>query len=233
MSKIYVIIGTGRSGTAYTSKLLRHCGLSIGHEVFEADGISSWYLNDEAFNKQSAHWQDLSEITPVIAHQLRNPLKTIPSLMTINNASWEFIKNSSITSNWDKSLLLRSMRHWLDWNLAAYDKAEFHWTLEGLQDEIKPFLKEALPNLKTTIFEEHVQAVSYATNSSKTRLNGLQRIVSTSPCVLIRRLRHAYFPLHLTAEKMHAVDYILANEIVQFYEKFKVHVGFKPYKGNG
>ena len=222
--RTYVILGTGRSGTAYTSKLLQCCGLDIGHETLCSDGISSWYLTEDTPNKNSASWGDLSNSTLVVAHQLRNPLKTIPSLMTINNDSWDFIKHSTITSTWDNRLLVRSMRHWLEWNQAAFRKAEYHWTLEGLEQEIRPFLVAALPELGLDVFNENVQRVSQATNSSKTRALDLNRIFSTSPQVLLRRLRQAYIPLVLTTEKMHAADSILAREINAFYTEFKATV---------
>ena len=219
--KTYVILGTGRSGTAYTSKLLQCCGLDIGHETLGSDGISSWYLTEETPNKNSASWGDLSMSKPVVAHQLRNPMRTIPSLMTINNDSWDFIKNSTITSAWDNRLLVRSMRHWLEWNQAAFRKAEYHWTLEGLEKEIRPFLAAALPELGLDVFNENVQRVSQATNSSKTRALDLNRIFSTSPQVLLRRLRQAYIPLVLTTEKMHAADSVLTQDIDAFYTEFK------------
>lgn len=222
--RTYVILGTGRSGTAYTSKLLQCCGLDIGHETLGSDGISSWYLTEDTPNKNSASWGDLSMSIPVVAHQLRNPLKTIPSLMTINKDSWDFIKNSTITSTWDNRLLVRSMRHWLEWNQAAFRKAEYHWTLEGLEKEIRPFLAAALPELGFDVFNENVQRISQATNSSKTRALDFSRIFSTSPQVLFRRLRQAYIPLVLTTEKMHAVDSVLAQEIDAFYTEFKTSV---------
>ena len=225
--RTYVILGTGRSGTAYTSKLLQCCGLDIGHEKLGSDGISSWYLTEDTPNKNSASWGDLSMSTPVVAHQLRNPLKTIPSLMTINKDSWDFIKNSTITSTWDNRLLVRSMRHWLEWNQAAFRKAEYHWTLEGLEKEIQPFLAVALPELSLEVFNENVQRVSQATNSSKTRALDLSRVFSTSPQVLFRRIRQAYIPLVLTTEKMHAVDSVLAQEIDAFYTEFKATVRFE------
>lgn len=222
--RTYVILGTGRSGTAYTSKLLQCCGLDIGHETLGSDGVSSWYLTEDTPNKNSASWGDLSMSIPVVAHQLRNPLKTIPSLMTINKDSWDFIKNSTITSTWDNRLLVRSMRHWLEWNQAAFRKAEYHWTLEGLEKEIRPFLAAALPELGFDVFNENVQRVSQATNSSKTRALDLSRFFTTSPQVLFRRLRQAYIPLVLTTEKMHATDSVLAQEIDAFYTEFKASV---------
>ena len=52
----------------------------------------------------------------------------------------------------------------------------------------------------------------------------MNRIFSTSPQVLLRRLRQAYIPLVLTTEKMHAADSILAREIDAFYTEFKATV---------
>ena len=113
------------------------------------------------------------------------------------------------------------MRHWLEWNQAAFRKAEYHWTLEGLEKEIRPFLAAALPELGLDVFNENVQRVSQATNSSKTRALDLNRIFSTSPQVLLRRLRQAYIPLVLTTEKMHAADSVLTQDIDAFYTEFK------------
>ena len=226
-----IIIGTGRSGTAYTAKLLRGFGLDIGHETMGSDGISSWYLTDDTPNDHSPSWEDFSELDPIIGHQLRDPLKAIPSLMTINNASWKFIRESSITSFWDKKILLRSMRHWLEWNQAAFEKAEFHWTLKGLRTEIKPFLMEAIPNLTHDKFVSGLDLVEKPVNSSKTRVLNFRIAMQTSPVVFARRLRQAYFPLKLTREKMRGVDHVLADEIHQFFMDCKASIRFQSRTG--
>ena len=44
------IIGCGRSGTTYTSKLLQSFGVKVGHEKILDHGISSWCLVPSEFN---------------------------------------------------------------------------------------------------------------------------------------------------------------------------------------
>lgn len=222
-----VVLGTGRSGTAFASKLLCQFGLDVGHEEWGEDGISSWYLTDENANASGVSWSDLEHKEVVIGHQLRNPLKTIPSLMTINSQSWRFIRESSITSSWDRSLLKRSMRHWLEWNQAASEKASFHWTLEEIEKGIKPFVRARVPDLKNETFESIVKAFCVPVNSSKSRAAELSRMFRISPVIYMRILRQAFFPLELTAEKMYSVDKGLAQEIDAFYTEFKATVRFE------
>ena len=219
-----VILGTGRSGTAFTSKLFCQFGLDVGHETLGEDGISSWYLTDSQSKFGGVSWHDLEGRNIIVGHQLRSPFKTIPSLMTINKSSWRFIRNSTITSSWDKGLLKRSMRHWLEWNHAAWERADFHWSLEGIQTEMKAFVQTAIPGIEDQTYNSVVNSFSVPVNSSKSRALDVSRMLHTSPIIYARRLRQAFFPINLTLEKMHAVDSVLAQEIDTFYTEFKATV---------
>lgn len=222
-----VVLSTGRSGTAFTSKLLCQFGLDIGHETLGEDGISSWYMTDSESKAGGVSWHELEGRNILVGHQLRNPFKTIPSLMTINKSSWRFIRNSAITSSWDTSLLKRSMRHWLEWNQAAWERADFHWSLEEIETEMKPFVQAAIPDIDDQMYKSVVNSFSVPVNSSKSRALDLSRMLQTSPVIYARRLRQAFFPVELSLEKMHAADSVLAQDIDAFYTEFKATVRFK------
>jgi len=224
--RILVILSTGRSGTAFTSKLLGEFGLDIGHETLGDDGISSWYLTDSKSQAGGVSWHELDGQNILVGHQLRNPFNTIPSLMTINKSSWRVIKNSSITTSWDTSLLKRSMRHWLEWNQAAWERADFHWSLEEIQTEMKPFVQTAIPDFDDRMYKSVVNSFRAPVNSSKSRALDVSRMLRTSPVIYARRLRQAFFPIELSLEKMHAADSVLAQDIEVFYREFKSSVRF-------
>ena len=66
--------------------------------------------------------------------------------MTLNKRSQDFnIRRSGADArhqapnlHWPKtSRFHEAMLHWYHWNRMAFDRADFHWTLEGLNPEIQ------------------------------------------------------------------------------------------------
>ena len=109
--KRIIIIGTGRSGTAYTSMLLKQCGIDVGHERMGKDGVSSWYLTTKFEAFDGLDWEDLESDPYLIGQQIRDPLKTIPSLMTFNKQSQSFIRRSGAHNVKPKNRLHDAMLH--------------------------------------------------------------------------------------------------------------------------
>lgn len=219
--KRVVIIGTGRSGTSYTSKLLREIGIDVGHEALGKDGMSSWYLTTDFEAFDGLDWTEIESEPYLVGQQIRHPLKTIPSLMTFNKRSQDFIRRSGVHDVKPNSRFHEAMLHWYHWNRMAFDRADFHWTLEGLNPEILPILKEAGHAVDSDDLGQGMDQLSATVNSSKTRVLSLKRAINTSPMVYLRRVRQAYFPMKLEWKDLRAVDRQLADDIERFYSEYK------------
>lgn len=77
----FVIVGTGRCGTGYMSKILTKAGLPCGHEdIYTVNGISSFIKGLEGDSSWLAvpHLESIDKDTKVV-HIVRNPLKVFRS----------------------------------------------------------------------------------------------------------------------------------------------------------
>jgi len=84
------ILGVGhpRTGTGYTSKLLKSFGLDIGHEVIGKDGVVAWQMVKEGgpwpwFNSSI---QQRPEYKTLI-YNIRDPRTSIPSIVYTEHGS--------------------------------------------------------------------------------------------------------------------------------------------------
>lgn len=127
------ITGCARSGTAYTSKLFKSYGYSIGHESLERHGISSWCLvpatSARCWGPSS---RELNGLGIPLVHQVRHPIDVIASVSTAGEYSWKFIeKFIPIKSN--DSILLKCMKYWYHWNVLAESQAEFTYRVDAME----------------------------------------------------------------------------------------------------
>jgi hypothetical protein len=132
MSKI-LIIGCGRSGTRYASKVLQNCGLKIAHEREAGeDGMTSWrsITNPEELK---AH--------DIIYHQVREPLGVISSFQTVMKRTWDIICDFEPRIIREESVLLRSMKYWLYWNQLCEGEASKTYRVEDMLKELPSLLK--------------------------------------------------------------------------------------------
>jgi hypothetical protein len=89
--KRLLVTGCGRSGTKFIAALLQNLGMDVRHEQMGADGIATWCMAVESDDspwgggRRGVHFK-------TILHQVRHPLKVIPSLLTFTSPSWEFIE---------------------------------------------------------------------------------------------------------------------------------------------
>ncbi len=123
MKKI-AIIGCGRSGTRYTSKVLNAFGVSVGHEKESDYGTVGWELT----------MKDLNEYYGIF-HQVRDPIKVMASCHGIKSSSWTLISKTGVINKSD-SKLVRCMKYWLHWNEAAQERAVFTYRVEDLEKEL-------------------------------------------------------------------------------------------------
>lgn len=137
----YIFTGTPRSGTGFVSQLLTSGGLKIGHEMFfgmpgigfypkGAVGDSSWLAVPSL--------RDYMDITRI--HIVRNPLKTISSMLHMNILGDDVIgsdiyclykvRNLPEIMQW--SGLDRYIFFWSVWNNVAEKECEKTFKLENI-----------------------------------------------------------------------------------------------------
>lgn len=109
-----LITGCGRSGTKYTSAVLRQLGLDVRHEGAGKDGsVSSlWVVRDEYY--PAFHEQDRPEFDEVL-HQVRHPLNCIASLTTALMTSWHW-NARHIDLDLTQPVLSIASSYWIQWN---------------------------------------------------------------------------------------------------------------------
>jgi hypothetical protein len=134
------ITGCGRAGTVYTSKLFQSCGVIIGHEKLEKDGIISWWITGDKQPSKGESWDEVSLFYPIVFHQIRNPIQAISSITTIKQNSWDFIGKHILLSD---DVLKNAMLYYLHWNIAAQEKACFTYPIEHIGDNWSTILKLA------------------------------------------------------------------------------------------
>jgi hypothetical protein len=160
---LILVTGCGRSGTKYTAELLQRVGLDVLHEKMGADGIATWCM---AVDSCDSPWgggrHDLKFKT--ILHQVRHPLKVIPSLTTFTARSWQFIERYVPCPQSDP-VILRAAKYWYYWNLEAEKIASWRYRIEALPQIFDEFCRR----LGVEPRREALAQTSTMTNSRKTR----------------------------------------------------------------
>lgn len=115
------VAACARSGTVYTTEVLRKLGYKIGHEKSETDGSVGYHL---------------VVIKPKNCfHQVRHPLKQISSMH--DHQSWGFMNQVIETHGRG---LLGCMQYWLKWNELIEEFAVWRYQLERFKEIWPEFL---------------------------------------------------------------------------------------------
>jgi hypothetical protein len=144
-----LITGCCKSGTKYIAKVANLLGLAIGYERVGKDGIVSWKAAIPSTARRLCN-------TPVaILHQVRHPLLTIQSCLTLPAEAWQYIY-SYTSANIAYSALENAMRFWLDWNLIVESEADWTYQIEDLPHNFAYFCEvvgaECDPSVLNDIF---------------------------------------------------------------------------------
>lgn len=124
VSKYFLVLGTPRSGLAYTTLVLRQLKLSVAHEGIGGDGACGWPFVPCAIQN--------SNIT--ILHQVRNPLYSISSMQCISEEAWSYIAHYlRMDLMKTDDLVFRGMQCWYHWNKMSEDKAIFTYRVEDME----------------------------------------------------------------------------------------------------
>jgi len=215
VKKTIAVIGTGRSGTNFFAAILSELGKDVQHEKFGADGIASWCLVADC--DQAVYGPGGNTITSdfAIGHQLRDPLKTIGSLTTFNKASWRFITaNSSVEM--PRRIMHRAMRHWLDWNFRAGEKASYTWWLESLKEEPPTILETLDWGVSNEEWHSAYTRARHGENTGSERSSNSIFNSKVGPITQWRRYKHTNRSSPVSWDELRAIDTVLADEIFQY-----------------
>jgi hypothetical protein len=127
-----LVTGCGRSGTRYTTFVLRRLGLDVPHERLGRDGIASWTMAVEDDARPFGPPSGTCAFEHVF-HQVRHPLDVVRSASTFGPDSWEFICRHT-RCRLDQPVLLRSALYWLDWTAHADRSATWSYRVEAVAD---------------------------------------------------------------------------------------------------
>ena len=135
----FLVTGSGRSGTRYTALLLSELGLDVRHESLGSEGIVSWYA---ATDSDAVPYGPPSSrlVFRHVFHQVRHPLRVIPSLATLRPETWAFVARH-VPCSPDDPPLVRCAKLWLHWNLLAERRAEWRYRIEDLPDIFDEFCR--------------------------------------------------------------------------------------------
>jgi hypothetical protein len=187
-----LILGCGRSGTRYVTKVLACAGLQIGHEKPGRDGMCNW---------RSVGQPDDIESHDVVWHQVRHPLGVIASFHTVMGRSWDYICEVEPRISRDDSLLLRCMKYWLYWNERCAQAATVTYRVENIA--------ALLPSLLERMQVSHSETIISSCLSISTKDHTRQKVHKVS----------SSYPT-VTWDDVFAADESIALQIRQQGEKF-------------
>ena len=127
---MFLITGSGRSGTQYIARALCACGLNVGHEARGRDGIVSGFYAFKARHYPGKHPNPRPHFD-IILHQVRHPLRAIASIQT--GKSWTWARQFAPFQP-RASLLNRACHVWLAFNEQAERISEWTYQIEALPD---------------------------------------------------------------------------------------------------
>jgi len=160
-----LILGMARSGTLYTTKVLRALGKDVIHETHPgSDGLVSWH---PVFDGHPPPRPDLiTEVKhkdfDVLLHQVRHPLKTIGSSMALAQQSRSHAERV-LGIRWGKNDIRGATECWIKWNREAERVAQFTYKVEDMA--------EVLPKILSAVGWDTVEALG--------RVGGALNTVST------------------------------------------------------
>ncbi len=127
----YLIIGHPRCGTGFMSKLFKHNGLDVGHEVKGKNGTSDWQyaiVKEKCFpwttGSRDEHKFDM------VIHNVRDPFTAIPSIVftetpNVGERSWRTV-SEQFRRNYvqfpDKNVFDNAAHSYLGWNKIIEDQ---------------------------------------------------------------------------------------------------------------
>lgn len=162
--KKLLIIGCGRSGTAYMTEVLKAAGLNVGHErQVRGDGIVSHLM---AADLDHAPWGPLARDYTFehTFHQVRDPVKVIQSYYNSPPlVKWKWINESVPQVKLTDTRLMKCAKYWIHWNKMAERKAQWTYRIEDFDTQCQ----EMGRRLGITLNPEILAGISKTTNTRR------------------------------------------------------------------
>ena len=141
-TKPFLIVGCGRSGTEYISKVMEHHGIQCSHElIFNLTKNPRWFSNE-------ASWlavpfiEEAKKQGYVIFHQMRDPVKVINSVAQRTDLPyWQYIKQFIPIQG---SFGDMAVQYWYMWNRWIGQQADWIYKVESIAaqwDNIMNFIE--------------------------------------------------------------------------------------------
>lgn len=159
--KLLLVVGCGRSGTAYMTSFLKQAGVQVRHEQMGEDGSVSWLLTART---DWAPWGPLSADYDFahVFHQVRNPIKMIQSFYNSPPlATWNWISYVIPEIELSDPDLTKCVKYWIYWNKMAEAQAEWTYRIEDFDNCYKEFGER----LGIALSCEDVKAIAKDTNT--------------------------------------------------------------------
>jgi hypothetical protein len=190
----YVVISTPRSATGYTARVLSELGLNCGHEKSFCTPHQLCYRAGEEI------WGDSSWLaapfikdmppTTLVLHQLRDPIKTLDSMMTRRqlrgcNPGGEAPRGEytqflrKYVENWEseESQHERLARFWVEWNLRIEQANHPNYLRYWVEDMDEELLLRIISHLGVTVSPSQIQSALEIDKSVNHHPGEGQRIV--------------------------------------------------------
>ena len=165
----FVILGSGRSGSGYISRVLSAAGIPCGHESWWNPhgrrqrgllGDSSWCALAQV---------DRSTYSGQVFHQIRHPLDVISSYVHRHTFTGPFaqLKLPLLAEDPSGDPLRYACRVWLDLNRRSAELTTTHWRVEDIDIQLVQQIGAAVGTAPVNV-ESAIQSVPTSYNSHDT-----------------------------------------------------------------
>lgn len=141
--KKIMVVGCGRSGTLYITKVLEVLGFDIGHERLNKDGMASWFHSFGQRQKNVLR-RELTDMYKEILflHLVRNPIKVIESMSIVSKdkirRALQYYKDLCPDLAGDYQGLDLATSYWVEWNRQTEKRGcrvDYRINVEKITDE--------------------------------------------------------------------------------------------------
>lgn len=171
----FLVVGTGRSGTSFTTALLQRAGIAADHEaVFTETGPRAPGPLEGDVSWMAVPY--LARFPGPVLHQVREPLAVIDSLLDLGLFASQFA--DEIHRPWRDFLerhfqlrgdpLLDVMRFYVEWNARCESFASVRVRVEDQTQLIADFAEQLYPG-KGLLIEQELARISRTLNSREER----------------------------------------------------------------
>lgn len=174
INRFLLITGCARSGTTYTTKVLKRF-LDLGHEKLGEDGMVAWQgAFDHKYGAHHWHLPDARIRFKHIFHQIRDPIPSITSMYQRSHDpgrawlnAWDYILFCVPEIDPDDSTVVKCAKYWYYWNLAAEKRAEWTYRIEDFEKILPKMSKRLGVKIDKRVLNKIPRNVNHTPPTSK------------------------------------------------------------------